>query len=147
MSHEDRGAEKVLREKFLIGAEIFCGFDNFVFFFWVKSLIGLPFCVLLLSNWEEPLQRSIYAVRICQVPVDRTDVGTFPLHYVDMSKSGSVVPGPESNYCSFRRVTETFFFFLFFLKNIPVSQIHNQIFPCEKARLYSKRVLVLIRQQ
>lgn len=141
MSHEDRGAEKVLREKFLIGAEIFCGFDNFVFFFWVKSLIGLPFCVLLLSNWEEPLQRSIYAVRICQVPVDRTDVGTFPLHYVDMSKSGSVVPGQLLLLSK----SDRNLFFCFFLKK--VSQIHNQIFPCEKARLYSKRVLVLIRQQ
>lgn len=34
MSHEDRGADNVLLGKFLIGAEIFSGFDNFVFFFW-----------------------------------------------------------------------------------------------------------------
>lgn len=33
MSQEDRGAEKVLLGKFLIGAEIFFGFDSFVFFF------------------------------------------------------------------------------------------------------------------
>lgn len=53
MSDEDRGAEKVLLGKFLIGTEIFFGVDNVVFSFLVKSLMGLPFCVLFLSNWED----------------------------------------------------------------------------------------------
>lgn len=52
MSQEDRGAEKVLLGKFLIGAEIFFRFDNFVFFLGESSNGTALLCVVL-SNWED----------------------------------------------------------------------------------------------
>lgn len=99
MSHEDRGAEKVLLGKFLIGAEIFWVWQ-FCFLFFGESSNGTALlCVVFvqLGRWR-PLQRGICAVRICQVPGERRNVGAFQLHYFHMSKGGSVVPSPEWNY-------------------------------------------------